>query len=271
MISTFFDDVNLLPYFFGINPSFSMSSTTTHKHNSKRPYHRARDRRRMEEYHHLCVVCYALEHPPNHSTRLLCCDQFIHECCLINSHHGIQTPFLVFTFYTNVLITFTWGVNISKVFKIYSFYLMRNKGIYYYYYYYYYYYFWLMRLIFPAWRLKKKSTINKPQKFLSPYCKFCKWQEDEADTVINLTFFLSFEPKLLTFLPIRSYQRRLWGTPYVISNISFNSSKKVTISQLYQWVRKERRRENEDQTLAGHSTSGLWSFASDLPSKCIII
>ena len=124
MISTFFDDVNLLPYFFGINPSFLMPSRTTHKHNSKRPYHRARDRRRMEEYHHLCVVCYALEHPPNHSTRLLCCDQFIHECCLINSHHGIQTPFLVFTFNTNVLITFTWGVNISKAFKIYSFYYL---------------------------------------------------------------------------------------------------------------------------------------------------
>ena len=163
MISTFFDDVNLLPYFFGINPSFLMPSTTTHKHNSKRPYHRARDRRRMEEYHHLCVVCYALEHPPNHSTRLLCCDQFIHECCLINSHHGIQTAFLVFTFYTNVLITFTWGVNISKAFKIYSFYLTRNKGIYYYYYYCY--YFRLMRLIFPAWRLKlnNKSTSEVPR------------------------------------------------------------------------------------------------------------
>ena len=155
-----------LPYFFGINHSFLMPSTTTHKHNSKRPYHRARDRRRMEEYHHLCVVCYALEHPPNHSTCLLCCDQFIYECCLINSHHGIQTPFLVFTFYTNVLITFTWGVNISKAFKIYSFYLTRNKGIYYYYYYYYcYYYFRLMRLIFPAWRLKlnNKSTSEVPR------------------------------------------------------------------------------------------------------------
>ena len=88
---------------------------------------------------------------------------------------------------------------------------------------------------------------------------------------MNLTFFLSFEPKFLTFHLIRSYQIRLWGTPYVISNISFNSSKKETISQLYQWVRKQRRRENEGQTLAGHSTSGLWSFASDLPGKCIII
>ena len=199
MISTFFDDVNLLPYFFGINPSFSMSSTTTHKHNSKRPYHRARDRRRMEEYHHLCVVCYALEHPPNHSTRLLCCDQFIHECCLINSHHGIQTPFLAFTFYTNVLITFTWGVNISKAFKIYSFYLTRNKGIYYYYYYYCYhcYYFRLMRLIFPAWRLKKNSTINQPQKVLAPCGQFCKWQEDEADTDDQLDIF----PELRAEIP----------------------------------------------------------------------
>ena len=34
---------------------------------------------------------------------------------------------LFFTFYTNVLITFPWGLNISKVFKKYSFYLMRNK------------------------------------------------------------------------------------------------------------------------------------------------
>ena len=33
-------------------------------------------------------------------------------------------PSLFFTFYTNVLITFTWGVNISKAFKIYSFYYL---------------------------------------------------------------------------------------------------------------------------------------------------
>ena len=67
-------------------------------------------------------------------------------------------PSLFFTFYTKVLITFPWVLNISKVFKIYSFYLTRNKGIYYYYYYCY--YFRLIRLIFPAWRLKKNSTIN---------------------------------------------------------------------------------------------------------------
>ena len=85
-------------------------------------------------------------------------------------------PSLFFTFYTNVLITFPWGLNISKVFKIYSFYLMRNKGIYCYYYWYYCYHFWLMRLIFPAWRLKKNSTINQPQKFLAPCGQFCKWQ-----------------------------------------------------------------------------------------------
>ena len=69
-------------------------------------------------------------------------------------------PSLFFTFYTKVLITFPWVLNISKVFKIYSFYLTRNKGIYYYFY-----YFRLMRLIFPAWRLKlnNKSTSEVPR------------------------------------------------------------------------------------------------------------
>ena len=105
-------------------------------------------------------------------------------------------PSLFFTFYTNVLITFPWGLNISKVFKIYSFYLMRNKGIYYYYYCYYCYYFWLMRLIFPAWRLKKNSTINQPQKFLAPCGQFCKWQEDEANTDDELDIFPELRAKI---------------------------------------------------------------------------
>ena len=77
--------IYLLESFF----KFSMSSTTPQKRRRKRPYHRARDRQRMVEYHHRCVVCYALERPQYHSTRLPCCDQFIHECCLINSvKHG---------------------------------------------------------------------------------------------------------------------------------------------------------------------------------------
>ena len=105
-------------------------------------------------------------------------------------------PSLFFTFYTNVLITLPWELNISKVFTIYSFYLMRNKGIYCYYYWYYCYYFWLMRLIFPAWRLKKNSTINQPQKFLAPCGQFCKWQEDEANTDDEFDIFPELRAKI---------------------------------------------------------------------------